>query len=268
MHGPRRKRGVCLYKLISQTKRVSRPPSCFGSKQAAGRPPSTWQNKMGRWRDSEYNISANKRAVYWDDTSERPTLCCLSCKFGQSSVGERGASRSKKTNEIELQLGSDWNMGSDGGYKNPDAIFSVGESWAETKCLHLLFSLLSVCLFEYTHKAGVMIAHKSIFQGDILVSVCPRWVPIKPCFLIACECISIVAVTPCRSQSDTINPPSLGLNDIISYAGKQVRNGTRENRGVHWHDEKGKPGRVYLTASHMLIWMTGLPGTQVRRSRG
>lgn len=39
MHWPvpgyREKRGVCLYKLISQTKRVSRPTSCFGSKQTA-----------------------------------------------------------------------------------------------------------------------------------------------------------------------------------------------------------------------------------------
>lgn len=35
MPGYREKRGVCLYKLISQTKRVSRPTSCFGSKQTA-----------------------------------------------------------------------------------------------------------------------------------------------------------------------------------------------------------------------------------------
>lgn len=102
MHWPvpgyREKRGVCLYKLISQTKRVSRPTSCFGSKQTAvggwGGPPSTWQNKMGPQHDSEYNISANKRAVYWDDTSER--LCCLSCKFRHKSVSGGGGVREFK----------------------------------------------------------------------------------------------------------------------------------------------------------------------------
>lgn len=56
------------------------------SEQAGRAPQSTWQNKMGPRRDSEYNISANKRAVYWDDTSERPTLCCFSCKFKHNSV--------------------------------------------------------------------------------------------------------------------------------------------------------------------------------------
>lgn len=63
--GPQSKQGVCLYKLISQTKRALCPTSCFGSRQSVWsgkeRPLRfTWQNKMGPRHDREDNISASK----------------------------------------------------------------------------------------------------------------------------------------------------------------------------------------------------------------
>lgn len=79
--GWRGRLGVCLHRLISQTKRVLRATSCAGSDQTAGRscregPLSTWQNKMGPQCDSEDNISANKWTVYGDGASEM--LRCVS----------------------------------------------------------------------------------------------------------------------------------------------------------------------------------------------
>lgn len=158
--------GVCLYKLISQTKRVSCPSSCFGSKQSArsggGRqrregPSSTWQNKMGPRRDSECNISTNKWAVYWDDTSERPTLCCLSCKFRHSLVSNGGVTELKKETRGEtvsscfvFRSGSDWNMGSNGGYKNQTLYLVLG-SHEQRESVFTSSLLYSLSVFSDTH---------------------------------------------------------------------------------------------------------------------
>lgn len=99
MPGYREKRGVCLYKLISQTKRDRVLPAALDQNRQTrrgggegggghGGPPSTWQNKMGPQRDSELNISVNKRAVYCDDTSEGCVV--LAVNLGTSQSGGAG----------------------------------------------------------------------------------------------------------------------------------------------------------------------------------
>lgn len=83
------KRGVCLYKLISQTKRVSRPTSCFGSKQSA-RESKKKKKKQGphppgktRWdlvvRGSRTSPLINE--PFAEMTHLTHPCCCLSCKF-------------------------------------------------------------------------------------------------------------------------------------------------------------------------------------------
>lgn len=103
-------------------------------------------------------------------------------------------------------------------------------------------------------------------------------VDIKHCFPCARECrlcFFLVSVTRRRSPSDAINSLAVGFQkeivNHISDSGKQLRNGTPENCWVRsqWHNEKEKHGEcARLTASHMFILMAGLPGAQVRRSRG
>lgn len=81
----------------------------------------------------------------------------------------------------------------------------------------------------------------------------------------------------CWSQSDAINSVSLCLNETlnhVSYSGKQLRNGTPENRCVQsavclqWHEKEKHGECAHLMASHMLILMMGLPGAQVCWSGG
>lgn len=110
------------------------------------------------------NISANKRAVYWDDTSERPTLCCLSCKFRRSSVRERrrrrgggGVTELKKETRGEtvsscfvFRSGSDWNMGCNGGYKS-QTLYLVSGSHEQRESVFTSSSRYSLSVFSNTH---------------------------------------------------------------------------------------------------------------------
>lgn len=82
--GPQSKQGVCLYKLISQTKRALCPTSCFGSRQSvwSGKERAlrfTWQNKMGPQHDREDNISASKASclLRWHIWTARTYACSV-----------------------------------------------------------------------------------------------------------------------------------------------------------------------------------------------
>lgn len=146
-----------------------------------------------RW-DSKFNISANEWAVYWDDTCS----VVLAVNLGTiQSLSGRVKKKMRRNSELMLRSGSDWNMGSNRGYKC-HTLYLVLRSHEQRKHV-FTSSLYPLSVFSDTHIRWLWWQPpwiSSLPFREVFCSVCARYRRVvynKPRFHWACECISVFA---------------------------------------------------------------------------